>query len=130
MSADLLALFLLCPLAFALQLLPGLGRFSQPGGLAWGISNRDAPVETPAWAARAQRAHANLMENLPHYAIVVLVTATTQHTNALTAMAGWVFLGARVAHAIVYIAGVTYVRTVAFYVGVAAEIAIASQLFV
>lgn len=129
MSADLLALLLLCPLAFTLQLLPGIGRFAQPGGLAWGISNRDAPVEQPAWAARTQRAHANLMENLPHYAIVVLIAALTHHTNAITAMAGWVFLGARVAHALVYIAGVTYVRTAAFYVGVAAELAIASQLF-
>ncbi len=129
MSADLGSLLLLCPLAFALQLLPGLGRFSQPGGLAWGIGNRDTPVETPPWASRALRAHANLMENLPHYAIVVLVAALTQHTNALTAMAGWVFLGARVAHAILYIAGITYVRTLAFYVGVAAELTIASQLF-
>ena len=34
-----------------------------------------------------------------------------------------------VAHAIVYAAGITYVRTVAFYTGLAAEIVIATQLF-
>ena len=35
------------------------------GGFAWGLGNRDQPFDgLPAWAGRARRAHANLVENL------------------------------------------------------------------
>lgn len=127
MTTDLYALLGLGLLAFVLQMLPGLPAASKPGGMAWGLGNRDDPL--PPWADRARRAHANLMENLPHYVIVVLVVAITGHANGTTAIASLVYLGARIAHAVVYAAGITYVRTIAFYAGVAAEIVIASQLF-
>lgn len=128
MTTDLYALLGVGLLAFVLQMLPGLSPMQQKG-LAWGFGNRaDTPPLAP-WAARAQRAHANLMENLPHYTIVVLVVHVTAHANAVTAMASLVYLGARITHAVVYVAGITYVRTIAFYVGLGAEIAIASQLF-
>jgi uncharacterized MAPEG superfamily protein len=130
MTTDLYVLLAVALLAFVLQMVPGIPRSLQPGGLDWGIGNRDAPEPLSPWAARTRRAHANLMENLPHYAIVVLVLHASGRANALTATASLVYLGARIAHAIVYAAGITYVRTIAFYVGVAAEIAIASQLFV
>lgn len=129
MTTDLLVLCALGLLAFVLQMLPGTARFARPGGLAWGIGNRDDPPPLPPWAGRAQRAHANLMENLPHYVIVVLVVHLTGHTGATTALASLVYLGARVTHAVVYAAGITYVRTAAFYVGLGAELVIASRLF-
>jgi uncharacterized MAPEG superfamily protein len=129
MTTDLYVLCALGLLAFVLQMLPGIPRTAQPGGLAWGIGNREGPEQIPPWAARTRRAHANLLENLPHYTIVVLALQVSDRANALTATASLVYLGARIAHAIVYAAGITYIRTIAFYVGVAAEIAIASQLF-
>jgi uncharacterized MAPEG superfamily protein len=129
LSTDLYVLLAVGLLAFVLQMLPGLPRAMQPGGMQWGIGNRDQPAKLPAWAERVQRAHANLMENLPHYTIVVLVAHLTSHANGTTAIASLVFLGARIAHAITYGLGITYVRTIAFYAGLAAEIAIVSQLF-
>lgn len=129
MSTDLYVLLSVGGLAFVLQMLPGLPRAMQPGGMQWGIGNRDESVKLPAWAERVQRAHANLMENLPHYTIVVLIAHATSHTNGTTATAGLVFLGARLAHAITYGLGITYVRTIVFYVGLAAEIVIVTQLF-
>lgn len=129
MTTDLYVLLGLGLIAFVLQMLPGTARFAQPGGMAWGVGNRDDAPPLPAWAARTQRAHANLLENLPHYVVVVLVAHVSGHANATTALASLVYLGARIAHAIVYALGITYVRTVAFYVGLAAEIAIASQIF-
>jgi len=129
LSTDLWALLALGLLAFVLQMLPGLPAAAEPGGMAWGVGNRDTPPPLPPWAQRARRAHANLMENLPHYVIVVLVAQVSGHANGTTAMASLVYLGARITHAIVYTAGITYVRTIAFYVGVAAEIAIVSQIF-
>jgi len=129
LTTDLYVLCGLGLLAFALQMIPGSARFVQPGGMAWGVGNRDEQEKLPPWAARTRRAHANLMENLPHYTIVVLVAHVTGHANATTATASLVYLGARVVHAIVYGAGTIRVRTVAFYTGLGAEIVIASQLF-
>ena len=124
MSTDLLVLLGVGLLAFVQQMLPGLG-FVQKAGLAWGAGNRDAPPKRDPWAERAARAHANLMENLPHFIILVLVAHITHQADALTATACLVFLGARIAHAALYVAGITHVRTVAFYAGVGAEFAIA-----
>jgi uncharacterized MAPEG superfamily protein len=124
MSTDLYVLLGVGLLAFVLQMIPGLG-FVQKAGLAWGAGNRDDAPKRDPWAERADRAHRNLMENLPHFAIVVLVAQITGQADDLTATACLVFLGARITHAIVYIAGITHVRTVAFYAGVAAEVAIA-----
>ncbi len=130
MTTDLYVLLGLGLLAFALQMLPGTSRVAGPKGLAWGIGNREDPPPLPPWAARMQRAHANLMENLPHYVIVVLVAQLSGHAGDVTATACLVYLGARVAHAVTYSAGITYVRTIAFYAGVAAEIAIVTQIFI
>jgi uncharacterized MAPEG superfamily protein len=129
MHTDLLVLLAIGLLSFVLQMLPSSTRVAQPGGMAWGIGNRDEPPKLEGWTGRAKRAHSNLMENLPHYLIVVVALQFTQRSSATTAMLSLAFLGARVAHAIVYVAGITYVRTLAFYVGLAAEIGLATQLF-
>lgn len=128
MTTDLLVLCALGLLAFVLQMVPGTSRVAK-AGIGYGVGNREDPPPFAPWAARTQRAHANLLENLPHYVIVVLVAHVSGHANATTASASLVYLAARVTHAIVYALGITYVRTAAFYVGLAAELAIASQLF-
>jgi len=43
-----------------------------PGGMQWALGNRDEPLAVPAWTARAVRAHANLIENLAPFTILVL----------------------------------------------------------
>ena len=84
------------------------------------IGNRDdMPVVTGA-AGRAQRAHRNLLETLPLFAALVLLVLATNRTCALTALAAEVFLAARVAFAIVYIAGIPYLRTLFWGVALAA----------
>lgn len=129
MTTDLYVLALLGALAFVLQNAAGVSRFVKPGGLAWGIGNREQADPLEPWAARADRAHKNLLENLPHYSMIVLVVAVAGRADAVSATASLVYLGARIAHAIVYTAGITYVRTAAYYTGIAAELVIASRLF-
>ncbi len=46
---------LLCLLIPAIYL---TGEMVTPGGMEWGLGNRDVPLELPPWAARAKRAHA------------------------------------------------------------------------
>ena len=106
-----------------------VGRSGRPGGLAWGFGNRDTSLDVPAWVRRAERAHANLVENLPAFAILVLVAHVAGKANATTALGATLFFWGRVAHAAVYVAGIPYARTAAFFVGTAGELLILSQLW-
>lgn len=71
--------------------------------------------EQPLWAERAQRAHLNMVETMP--AFIAVVIGATYLTNELNqdigAIASWcaVFFWARVAHAVVYILGIPFLRT-------------------
>ena len=100
-----------------------------PGALAWGLSNRDTPYEMPAWVNRAKRAHANLLENLAPFAVLVIVAHLSGKANASTALWATVFFWSRVAHFIVYAVGVAYLRTLVFIVSLVAQVEILRQLF-
>ncbi|SRR5579859_173492 len=89
------------------------------------MSNREnIPAPTGA-ARRASRAHLNLLENAVPFAIVVLTAQALHISTPTTQMAAIVFLVARLLHAIVYIAGIQVVRTITWFAGVGATIAIA-----
>jgi uncharacterized MAPEG superfamily protein len=105
------------------------GRTSVPDGLAWAFGNRDTSLEVPAWTARALRAHANLVENLGPFAVLVLVAHVAGKANATTALGATLFFWGRVAHAATYIAGLIYVRTAVFFLATVGELLILSQLF-
>lgn len=76
--------------------------------------------EQPLWAARAQRAHLNLVETMPAFIAVVVVAALTPNVDAGSAatIGAWaqIFFFARIAHAIVYIAGIPFLRTPVYLV--------------
>jgi uncharacterized MAPEG superfamily protein len=82
----------------------------------------------PEWAERAKRAHANAVENLAVFAPIVLVAALLEVSTRATALAAQVYLAARVVHYITHVTGVPYIRTVAFFVGVCATLAIAAAI--
>ena len=104
------------------------GLTSTPGGLVWGLGNRDQPFEVPAWVGRARRAHANLVENLVVFAALVLVAQVADKNNAMTALGAQLFFWGRVAHLATYIAGLVPWRTLAFAVAIVGEWLIAFQL--
>ncbi len=81
------------------------------------------PIEAPQqplWAERAQRAHLNMVETMPAFIAVVIGSSylVSSSTQSVAAIASWcaVFFWARVAHAIVYILGVPYLRTPVYLV--------------
>jgi uncharacterized MAPEG superfamily protein len=82
-------------------------------GLGNVLRYEDSDVEPARWAQRSHRAHLNLLENLPPFAALVLIANLTE---VGVGGAAAVFFWARVAHAIVHIAGVPYLRTAAFFV--------------
>jgi len=129
MTTDLWMLVWTTLLCVALPLVYVLGEVLAPGGAAWGLGNRDTPFELPPWAARAKRAHLNLVENLLPFAALVLVVHVSGKANAMTALGATIFFWSRLAHAAVYTAGITVVRTVAFFVGAAGLVLILVQIF-
>lgn len=86
-------------------------------GLAEGFGNRDTPRQMTGWAGRAQRAHRNMLESLPAFAALVLAAQATGKFSALTGFAAQLFFFARVAHALIYIAGIPVLRSVAWLTG-------------
>ena len=94
-----------------------LNRFARRGlvGLVANPSADDIPLA--AWAQRAQRAHANAVENLVVFAPAVLAVVALHREDSLTAIACAVYFVSRTLHLIVYSAGSPVVRTLAFFGG-------------
>ena len=86
-------------------------------------------ADFPAWVRRADRAHINLVEQFGAFAGLVVVSHLAGSNNATTAICAAVFFWARIAHAILYLAGTPYVRTAAFTVGFLALLVFAWQIF-
>jgi uncharacterized MAPEG superfamily protein len=94
--------------------------------VCWG--NRHATPPLPAWAERGIRAHRNMLENFPHFAALVVVAHLGGAANVLSAFGAVLFFLARLAHAALYIAGISGLRTLAFFTGLASEALILSQI--
>lgn len=124
-------LFTLVTLSLLAILLPPiyLFEYTRNVGVKPMLGNRDGLPERTGLAARGTRAHANLIENLVPYAGVVLSAQAMGISNQVTQYAAIMFLIARLVHAASYLAGITFVRTIAYYAGIIAIIAIATQLF-
>lgn len=97
-------------------------------GIPLAVGNRDATLPLPGWAQRAIRAHRNMLENFPHFAALVIVAHLTGAANSQTALGATIFFWARVAHAVLYVAGIPWLRTAAFFAGLAGEGVILAQL--
>ena len=90
-------------------------------GLPKILSNRDpAPIWT-GWVGRAMRAHHNMLENLPLFAILVLIEpvtfALTKGTAGIGALGAPLFFYGRLAYSVIYIAGIPGLRTLSWTVG-------------
>lgn len=80
------------------------------------------------WAERAKKAHYNAVENLVLFAALVLVAELTRQTNGATAAAAITYFWARVAHYVLYTAGIPFTRTLSFAVGWLALVCIFYQI--
>jgi len=80
-------------------------------GLAALAGNREGMPEIKGWAGRAARAHRNMLENLVLFAALVLAAAVAGKTNDMTLLGAQIFLYARIAYALVYVAGIPWLRT-------------------
>jgi uncharacterized MAPEG superfamily protein len=98
-------------------------------GLPDMVGNREGFPPAKGWIGRSQRAHLNLVENLVPYAALLLAVVVANKTSATTALAAELFLLARLGHAVVYIAGIPWLRTLAWALGVVAMAMLLVALF-
>ena len=87
-------------------------------GVAWGLGNRDDIPAIAGWGGRAQRAQQNMAENLLPFACLVLIAYSSGRVGDLSVLGAQVFLASRVAHALLYVAGVKVLRSLAYFGGV------------
>jgi len=91
--------------------------------------NRDNMPALTGWALRAQRAHLNMLESLVVFAILVLVANATGRLSETTALGANLFFWGRLAYALVYLAGIPWLRTLIWGVSVAGLLLILAELF-
>ncbi len=84
--------------------------------------------DLPPWAQRTHRAHMNLVENIGPFAILVLVAHVLGISNAMTVLGVQLFFWARLAQIVIMIAGIPWLRTVAFAVGLVGNLLIFLQI--
>ena len=128
MSIDLQMLVWSAALALVQVVIAVIAAHGQVGLPMLAGNREDMPALT-GWAMRAQRAHLNLLESLVLFAIVVLVAHVAGRANATTALGAQLFFWGRVAHAVIYLAGIPWLRTGAWGVSVAGILLVMSQLF-
>ena len=90
-------------------------------------SRTDKP-QSP-WAQRLYFAHTNAVDNLVVFAPLVMILDSMGHSTQSTVIACAVYFWARLAHAIVYAFGIPVLRTLAFAVGVMAQVMLVLAVF-
>jgi uncharacterized MAPEG superfamily protein len=94
---------------------------------AIGNPGPDYPSDAP-WIDRARRAHINAIENLAVFAPLVLVGAIVEVSTRATVLSAQVYVAVRLAHYVIYAAGIPVVRTLLFLAGACATLVIALAL--
>ncbi len=81
-----------------------------------GAMGNPSPDDKPqsAWAQRMMKAHTNAIENLAVMTVLVLVANTAKVSTGATVFAVQLYFWARMAHFVIYAAGIPVLRTLAF----------------
>ncbi|MBL4812458.1 MAG: MAPEG family protein [Rhodobacteraceae bacterium] len=85
--------------------------------------SRDKPITLTGSTGRQQRAFANHFEALTLFTIAVLVVTLGDQSTGFTAACAWVFLAARLLYVPAYIFGLVPWRSIIWFVGVLATVA-------
>ncbi|HET7201081.1 MAG TPA: MAPEG family protein [Burkholderiales bacterium] len=114
-------------LAVVQMLVAVTGAFNQVGLMKL-VGNREGMPEITGWAGRAERAHVNMLRNLVLFASLILVAMATGKVNETVVLGAQIFFWARIAYAIIYVAGIIWLRTLSWVISVIGLILIFAQL--
>jgi uncharacterized MAPEG superfamily protein len=118
-ATGLLGFFLVIPPFVALGVRAGFGFL---------LGNRADAPELPEWGNRAVRAQRNMIDTLLPFAVIMLGVQMAGVSNENTLFGAQLFFWGRLAHAVIYIAGIPYLRTVAFIVSVGGMFRVAQSV--
>src|SRR5262245_44063715 len=113
MTPELMYLAWSAALSFVLVVI-AVAAASSDVGLPKLAGNREGMPEMHGWAGRAARAHRNMLESLILFGVLVLVAKAAGISNSMTILGSQLFFWSRVACAIIYIAGIPWLRTAAW----------------
>jgi uncharacterized MAPEG superfamily protein len=100
-------------------------------GRKWNVGARDEDLpEANAMTGRTMRAQANFMETFPIAIVALLGVVIAGKTSPMTALGGWIWLGARVVYLPLYAAGVPVIRTVVWSIGMVGLVIVIGPLLV
>jgi uncharacterized MAPEG superfamily protein len=97
-------------------------------GLGMLAGNREGFDELTSFAGRAKRAHWNMLESLPLFIALVLIAQIAGKANGATHAGCVLFFWGRLAHFVIYVIGVPWLRTIAWVVSVIGLIMIFTQV--
>ena len=81
-------------------------------GRKWNVGARDEALPGPdPMTGRTMRAQANFQETFPIAIIALLGVVIAGRTSNVTALGGWIWLGARIVYLPLYASGVRGIRT-------------------
>jgi len=122
----LTATILMTALFWVPYVLNRIAVFGLGGTLAGNIPDMST---VPAWAQRAARAHQNAIENLVLFAALVLLAEAQGVSPSLLVGTTQAYFFARLAHYVVYTAGLPALRTVTFTAGWICQIVLILAIF-
>jgi len=127
MKPELTLLVWAAALTVVQVLVAATGAFTQVGLMKL-VGNREDMPKLVGWVGRAERAHLNILQSLVLFAVLVLVAVVTNRTNDMTLLGAQLFFWGRVAHAIIYLGGFPWLRTLSWVVSVIGLVLIFLQL--
>ena len=128
MTPELTLLLWSTILTFVLIMIPA-GNALRINGADAQAGPRDDLPEPSVFNKRATRLARNMLENMALFTPLVLITHVSGLSNETTVLGAQIFFYARVAHAVVYLAGWPKVRPLIWFASVIGMAFIASQLF-
>jgi len=123
-----LTMLLWATILYVVQIFIAAGIADIHNGIPWGLGNREDIPVIPGWGGRARRAQENMAENLLPFAILVLIVTSSGKVGDLSVLGAQVFLASRVIYALLYIAGVKVLRSLAYAGGLVGMGMIIAQL--
>jgi len=87
-------------------------------GLTTAVGTQEDLPEWKGWHDRLNRALRNLIEATAIFAPIVIALILSNQTTDATGLGAQIFFGARVAHVILFMAAIPFLRTMAWFVGV------------
>lgn len=112
-----LTMLLWASILYVVQIMVAATAADIQNGVAWGLGNRSVIPDLPGWGGRSRRAHENMAENLLPFACLVLIAYSSGRVGELSVLGAQVFLVSRLFYALLYIAGVKVLRSLAYFGG-------------